>query len=95
MDGSNASPALDGRHGKPVNVELIPSAKGGFDAKGTIGKVSSITHVAAGLDLFVSSKGSDGEDGGRGGDGRPGEDGIDGKNATAHSDATVSFSASL
>lgn len=74
---------------------LVPSSEGGFNAIGLTGKISPMTHINAGFDLFVGARGSDGEDGGRGGDGLPGERGSDGTDAIQHSDAGVSISCDM
>ncbi|KAL8834147.1 MAG: hypothetical protein Q9170_003894 [Blastenia crenularia] len=89
LTGINAAPALHGNNGDNVDLELVPSKEGGFDAKGLIGKIDSMAHVDAGYDLFVDARGSDGEDGGRGEDGFPGSRGLDGKDATPNSEAVV------
>lgn len=89
MTGIDAVPALHGNNGETVNLEFIPSREGGFSVRGSIGKITSTTHVGVGYDLFVDARGSDGEDGGRGGDGLPGRQGPDGKDATRESDALV------
>jgi len=95
LNGTNAASALDGEDGKLVKLELVPSSEGGFNAKGLTGKITSMTHIDAGFDLFVDARGSDGGDGGRGGDGLPGERGSDGKDATPHSDAVVRTSCDM
>ena len=89
MNGINAASALDGENGMEVKLELVPSIGSGFDAKGRTGRITSMTHIDAGLDLFVDARGSDGEDGGTGGDGLPGKRGSDGDDATPNSDAGV------